>query len=632
MMVKDEEQNLERCLNSIQNMRNQIDSELIIVDTGSKDRTVEIAQRYTDKVYFHPWDNDFSGMRNITIGYAKGDWLFILDADEEVTNDQDILTIFHKANTLSQYNTLCMTVRSFLYKNNEHDFSDVNSVRFFRNDGEFHFESVVHNIPIYKGPIGSISGIIKHYGYINDDPILMEKKFDRTSKLLKDALEKEPENIYYIYQLSVSYGMHNEWEKSKEKALKGYNLLKKFELKEIDRCFYFYGQLLLIYKHFQEYLDVVKIAEEALLIRPDDVDTRLYLADAYICLDQRENAIKGYINYLDLVLKYERRELFLELDSKMDTLKFKSKIFNNLISLLYTDYRFKEVLKYYVKYIELCDLDKMSEKTLTVVVKSAITEKAYSYLLEIHQHENLRFRKTLEKVLESEITLLETKERNDIYDVFRKDKSDYGKLHYLRFILNSHSVDLESAKKWIFYLMESRDLNIADVFFKYCLLSGNTELFLDELCRKPKWMNLEAVNQLMNLVEEFREWAFNFIEGEVPDVLGQLILKSKIQRLFLLEHHYNNEVGQGMLLYKNYIGTRRVIVEKMYQNAFVLNEENWIGMESDEDRLCLYISEALKREPYEAVGYLKKAVSVAGDLLPYVHQVVFEKEAEMKMN
>lgn len=632
MMVKDEEENLERCLNSIQNLRNQIDSELIIVDTGSKDKTVEIARRYTEKVFFHPWNNDFSGMRNITIGYATGDWLFIIDADEELVNDRDILTLFKQASTLNQYNTLCMTVRSFLYNDNEHDFSDVNSVRFFRNDGSFHYESIVHNIPIYKEPIGSISGIIKHYGYINNDPILMEKKFERTSKLLKDALEKEPENIYYIYQLSVSYGMHNEWEKSKEMALKGYNLLKKFEIKERNPYFYFYGQLLIVYKHFQEHLTVVEIAKEALEIRPVDVDTCLYLADAYLYLDQKENVIKGYIKYLDLVLKYERRELFLELDSKMDTLKFKLKIFNNLLSLLYAENRFKEVLKYHTRYIELCDLDKTSEKTLTIVVKSALIEKAYSYILEVHQFENLSYQKALEKVLENEITLLDIKQRKDIYDIFRKDKSDYGKLHYLRFIMNSHPVDLESAKKWLFYLMESSELNIADVLFKYSLLSGNSTLFLDKLCGTPKWINLEMVNRLMSLVEEFREWAFNFIEGEAPDVLGQLILKSRIQSFFLLQHLYNDEVLQGMPLYKDYIVTRRVIVEKIYQKAFILHEENWIGLESDEDRLCIYISEALNREPHEAVGYLKKAISVAGDLLPYVHQVVFEKEAEMNLN
>jgi cellulose synthase/poly-beta-1,6-N-acetylglucosamine synthase-like glycosyltransferase len=73
MMVKNEEKFLPQCLDSV---RNYVD-EIIIVDTGSTDRTVEIAEKYTDKIYFHPWEEDFSKHRNQSISYATGDWIFI---------------------------------------------------------------------------------------------------------------------------------------------------------------------------------------------------------------------------------------------------------------------------------------------------------------------------------------------------------------------------------------------------------------------------------------------------------------------------------------------------------------------------------------------------------------------------
>ncbi len=72
MMVKNEEQNLVRCLDSLKPLRTKLESELIIVDTGSTDKTVDIAKAYTDRVYFHPWNNNFSEMRNSTISYAMG--------------------------------------------------------------------------------------------------------------------------------------------------------------------------------------------------------------------------------------------------------------------------------------------------------------------------------------------------------------------------------------------------------------------------------------------------------------------------------------------------------------------------------------------------------------------------------
>ena len=83
MMVKNEERYLDKTLYALNDLRKDIDTELIILDTGSTDSTVEIAKKYTDKVYFSKWNDNFADMRNISISYASGDWILILDADEE---------------------------------------------------------------------------------------------------------------------------------------------------------------------------------------------------------------------------------------------------------------------------------------------------------------------------------------------------------------------------------------------------------------------------------------------------------------------------------------------------------------------------------------------------------------------
>ena len=66
MMVKNEEKYLDKTLYSLQNLMNDIDSELIILDTGSTDKTIDIAKKYTQNVYFEKWNNNFSDMRNIS--------------------------------------------------------------------------------------------------------------------------------------------------------------------------------------------------------------------------------------------------------------------------------------------------------------------------------------------------------------------------------------------------------------------------------------------------------------------------------------------------------------------------------------------------------------------------------------
>ena len=86
MMVKNEDKYLDKTLSALNNLRKNINSELIILDTGSTDNTVNIAKKHTDKVYFENWNNHFAYMRNKSISYAKGDWILVLDADEVLYN------------------------------------------------------------------------------------------------------------------------------------------------------------------------------------------------------------------------------------------------------------------------------------------------------------------------------------------------------------------------------------------------------------------------------------------------------------------------------------------------------------------------------------------------------------------
>ena len=78
MIVKNEEQHLVRCLDSVA----KLVDEIIIVDTGSTDRTVEIASNYTEKVYTHPWTDDFSEARNYSFSKASMDYCMWMDADD----------------------------------------------------------------------------------------------------------------------------------------------------------------------------------------------------------------------------------------------------------------------------------------------------------------------------------------------------------------------------------------------------------------------------------------------------------------------------------------------------------------------------------------------------------------------
>jgi tetratricopeptide (TPR) repeat protein len=83
LIAKNEERFLDGCLSSIRGLADQI----VLVDTGSTDRTVEIAKAHGAEVHFRAWDDHFSAARNAGLMHARGDWILILDADEEVSRE-----------------------------------------------------------------------------------------------------------------------------------------------------------------------------------------------------------------------------------------------------------------------------------------------------------------------------------------------------------------------------------------------------------------------------------------------------------------------------------------------------------------------------------------------------------------
>lgn len=81
MIVLNEEIALPLCLSSVKD----VVQEIVVLDTGSSDRTVEIAKLFGAKVYYFEWCNDFSAARNQALKYVTGDWILVLDADETLT-------------------------------------------------------------------------------------------------------------------------------------------------------------------------------------------------------------------------------------------------------------------------------------------------------------------------------------------------------------------------------------------------------------------------------------------------------------------------------------------------------------------------------------------------------------------
>ena len=213
MIVKDEEAFLGNCLKSVVD---HVD-EIIIVDTGSTDRTVEIAKGFGARIYHHLWQDDFSFHRNQSISYAKGRWIFIIDADEEYrASSQRSLREEVRLAEKQGIEALSMRVENSCNEGKETVCLD--SIRIFRSNGRIRYEGIVHNYLLgFKNHAASLGRII-HYGY-DQGPEAARKKFERTATLLQKQIEENPENALAHLYLSNSYASMNRNEEALRESL-----------------------------------------------------------------------------------------------------------------------------------------------------------------------------------------------------------------------------------------------------------------------------------------------------------------------------------------------------------------------------------------------------------------------------
>lgn len=218
MMVKNEEKNLERCLKSIK----KLVDEIVVVDTGSTDETVQIAKRFGARVYHHEWAKNFSLHRNQSIDYARGKWVMIIDADEEfvMDNGMNVGNVRSFLTHLDQrFPCGGITVKDFQKGHNVLQFC---STRFFRR-GLVRYEGIVHNQPILKngGQACLLTGAyVHHYGY-DLTPEQKEAKFKRSSELLlKQVADGEMTDCLPYFFLGQLYADHGQPKESAEWAEK----------------------------------------------------------------------------------------------------------------------------------------------------------------------------------------------------------------------------------------------------------------------------------------------------------------------------------------------------------------------------------------------------------------------------
>lgn len=198
MIVKNEAGNLGDCLESV---KDQVD-EIVIVDTGSTDNTLEIAGRYTDKIYTYPWQGDFSAARNYAIARSGGQWILYLDADERLFCEPGQLK-----KTVIKDDQIEAYLLPLDYPINEStgEYNRFLVLRLFKNTKDYYFAGRIHEqVIIHKNEAVGFTQdiIIKHQAV---SPKERNRKRGRNLTALKEACAAEPQNFFLQYYLGIEW-------------------------------------------------------------------------------------------------------------------------------------------------------------------------------------------------------------------------------------------------------------------------------------------------------------------------------------------------------------------------------------------------------------------------------------------
>lgn len=537
LITKNEEAIIERCLKSLLQLKEKINCEIILTDTGSTDKTVEIAQKYVDKLLHFEWCNDFSAARNIGVQASEGSWFMYVDSDEVFYDGLIEFVHFFNSNDRDNYDNASLTIKN--YKDKELKFYNIYyAIKLFNfSKNKRQFNGKIHeSIPCIDNTF-NIKSTLEHFGHSDE---VIDSKISRNVKLMRDEFEKTPNDLRNIKHLMDAV----EYDEKIELANLGFDIIDKAygtdysHIPNSRLALSIYVTLCYAYYERKEYDNILTLMDKFLNCKyflefnygnnTPELEMLFMCCGAYYSKNMFKEAIESLNKY---------QTLYNIIENKYD------QMFGNLVPFM-----FRSVIAYNTSVLlEVDCYDKIGDIDSAIRVLKEKNISKYNEELDL-----IKYFEFIKKYNLKEIAC-------DIIEYIRNNKYDY---------LTNHTVD---------DIIEFIDFYFNDTDDK--ILNQLYDIVLD----KNEYENLKEMLIYLNLFEKYLLNKSNIIE--------KLEIELDYQELFELNKMFELYIkNMYVYIYRTY--SKEVLEDTSYgifskQEKFCLNIYN--ALEKKDDNLIEYV-------------------------------------------
>ena len=589
ILLSDRIDTIEKCLESIVPLLQQIPSELILTVTGKDPRVKQLAKQYTDHIIEYTWIDDFSHARNQGLMEAKGEWFMYMDDDEWFEDVTPIIDFFNSGE-YQQYNGATYRKKDYIDWEGKgyHESFCAGLVK--RREDLIFIGKVHERYNCIFTPVKEIDAFVHHYGYVNKKRDIGNEKVSRNLPLLLDMIQNEPNNQNVIVQIIQEYANLKDFEKTEKYCRIGLALKSEYRSEQNDGWIYSILSRVLFLEYGVNY--AIQVAKEGIEIERLNEAGKMQLYEIltrfYMLIKEYNNAIDAIENYLSYYDQFKKNRKLCHEQTK---------------GLMVVD----EIMR---KKEEICFLG------VQAALQIKDKEKVQSYLKEfpwntpsmLYSYYN-DISNLFEDVSKEQKEMLE----NCLVEINSDD--EFILLHKM---LYAHKKDRR--EDVVVYYNKLKDSENIRVILNLVWLASIYKYDIKEVIQKlniDKWKNL--LDALIGLVEVEE---YDSCLANMKQVLGEDNMYYKLLQIRLLEQEMLDQQMSGKELVERLNEYTQIVIsyyEKFYKEEIL--EEDYRNILPAELAFSLYYVES-KKEGYDQIEYLKKAKAIYPRMLVVIKRLM----------